>query len=261
MELLKQYLTEIPNLRGLHYDNQDFELWASKIGNVIKAALDSEDLRTFISAHPIAIPRKGMSESSFIEYYQEDINLKETAIKKIIQKYEILGLDKGIVTKTGVPITKTEPTYRVPTPIQLFNAMQFHPKLVEASESLFVDTHYSEAIEKATKALIELVKQKTGYPKNKSRNREIDGKDLMSKVFNEEKPMIALNNLKRDSDRDEQEGFRFLYMGTVVGIKNPKSHSLANLKDPYKSLEYLSLISLLMKRADEGKLIESEQTS
>ena len=68
--------------------------------------------------------------------------------------------------------------------------------------------------------------------------------------------MIILNALKNDVDRDEQEGFRFLYMGTSVGIRNPKVHSLVKLKDPYKALQYLSLISILIKRAEEGELVK-----
>ncbi len=95
IELLKQALSEIPNLRGLHYDNEGYELWVSKIENVIKAGLDQVDYKTFASTHPKGgIPIRGAaSEDRLHDYYQEEINAHELAIKKIIQKYELLGIE------------------------------------------------------------------------------------------------------------------------------------------------------------------------
>jgi hypothetical protein len=46
----------------------------------------------------------------------------------------------------------------------------------------------------------------------------------------------------------------YLFMGSVVGIRNPKAHRRIEQKDPFKTLEYLSLASLLAKRVDEAKL-------
>jgi len=46
----------------------------------------------------------------------------------------------------------------------------------------------------------------------------------------------------------------FLFMGAVVGIRNPKAHDEIVQNDPYKTLEYLGFASLLMKRIDEGEI-------
>lgn len=131
----------------------------------------------------------------------------------------------------------------------LFNKMQFHPLVVEASKSLFESRHYTDAIFAAFKAVENFVLKKTGL--------SIYGKDLMAQVFNEDDPIIKLNELKTKSNRNEQVGFKFLFMGAYVGIRNPKAHGEATQLDPYKTLEYLGFASLLMRRADEGKL---EQT-
>src|SRR4030042_3099257 len=53
----------------------------------------------------------------------------------------------------------------------LFDKMQFHPKVVEASKSLFETGHYAQAIFEAFKAVNNFVKTKTGL--------FLDGKDLM----------------------------------------------------------------------------------
>ena len=123
--------------------------------------------------------------------------------------------------------------------------LKLHPKIVSASEKLFQDRHYSQAIFEAVKVLEKEIKSKSGI-KNKS------GVKLVNKVFNEDHPIIKIVEGEEQEAIDEREGFRFLYMGTFLGIKNPKSHSIPNLKDPAKALEYLSIISLLMKRLDEA---------
>ena len=260
LELLKQYLTEIPDLRKLHYDNQVFELWASKIGNVIKAALEPEDRRTFASAHPYSFPTKGMSpESSFVEHYQEDITMKETAIKKIIQKYEILGLDKEMPIKTGeTSITRVGQTATATSPIQLFDAMQFHPKVIEASRHCFATGNYRGAILDAFISFIDYIKELASL--------DIDGDALVNQVFsiNYDKetktitkyPIIRINKLKNQRDRDEQQGFYFLCKGAVGGIRNPIAHKLTSHSNPLYTLEYLSFASLLFRRVEKGKVVK-----
>lgn len=94
IEFLEKSLKETSHLRRLHYDDEDFGLWISKIKNVIKAGLNQDDYETFDSAYSIAIPMKGMwTENKSLEYYKENITRRETGIKKIIQKYEILGIE------------------------------------------------------------------------------------------------------------------------------------------------------------------------
>ena len=131
-------------------------------------------------------------------------------------------------------------------PAYLFDKMQFHPRIINASKSLFETGHYSQAIFEAFKAVNNFVKQKTGLT--------LDGKTLMSKVFNEKEPLIKLNKLKTQSEKDEQEGFKFLFMGAMVGIRNPKAHDNVTQTNPYRTLQYLSFASLLMTRVEEGQI-------
>ena len=69
-------------------------------------------------------------------------------------------------------------------------------------------------------------------------------------------PIIKLNDLLTTSDRDEQEGFKFLFKGAMIGIRNPKAHDNVVQTDPYRTLEYLGLASLLMRKIEEGKLVK-----
>lgn len=157
-------------------------------------------------------------------------------------------IEMGVRDKQGVVIKEPQriPIDTAGLPVQLFDKMQFHPKVVEASKSLFETGHYAQAIFEAFKAVNNFVKEKTG--------KSLDGKTLMSEVFSERNPVIKLSELRTQSERDEQEGFKFLFMGAMVGIRNPKAHDNVVQTDPYRTLEYLGFASLLMKRTEEGKV-------
>ena len=59
----------------------------------------------------------------------------------------------------------------------------------------------------------------------KSKVRKI-GEALVNEALNESDPIVKFNKNKTDVEIDEQRGFRFLFMGTFAGIRNPKAHHL-----------------------------------
>ena len=139
----------------------------------------------------------------------------------------------------------------------LFNDLRLHPIVIKASEKLFKDGYYAQAIFEACKALIEYVRKKSKLMTTKDI-------DLMWQAFGVQysvnplkitkKPALCLNSLIELWELDEQKGFASLFSGTVAGIRNPKAHTDIIQKNPYKTLEYLSLISLLARRTDEAIL-------
>jgi len=44
-------------------------------------------------------------------------------------------------------------------------------------------------------------------------------------------------------------------MGAMTGIRNPQGHAVVNQKDPIRTLEYLALASLLVRRAEESSRV------
>ena len=134
------------------------------------------------------------------------------------------------------------------SPVNLFDKMQFHPRVIEVSESLFKTGNYSSAIFEAFKAVHNYVQDKTGLT--------LDGVNLMEKVFNENKPILQLNELLTKSDRDEQKGFKYLFMGSQMGIRNPQAHENVKPEEQNIALEYLGIASLLMRRIDGSKLVK-----
>lgn len=240
IEFLKQSLGEIRTLLRLPHDNHDYPLWHKTIEGVLEGVFgqDSGEHRGFSGAQ-----HNSFLDDSQQEGYLKELKLRETALLAIINKHAILGIEESPA--------KAKPTKEsAESPIHLFDKMQLHPRIIKASKSLFNSGHYAEAIFAAFKAVNNFTKRKIGQP--------LDGKDLMAKAFNEDSPIIKINKLTTRSERDEQEGFRFLFMGAMVGIRNPKAHDDIRQIDPYKALEYLAFASLLMRRVIEGKVVKTK---
>jgi uncharacterized protein (TIGR02391 family) len=125
---------------------------------------------------------------------------------------------------------------------------RLHPRIQEASAQLYLDGHQGSAILEAFKAINSRVKQLAG-PGGQGK----DGKSLMGHVFNVNAPVLRLNPGHSTSDRDEQEGFALIFMGAMLGIRNPKAHDLMTPIDPDRAFEYLAFASLLMRRLDDIK--------
>ena len=128
--------------------------------------------------------------------------------------------------------------------------LNLHPKIVAGCKFLFRDKHYSQAIFESVKIIEKEIKLKTNIA-------DKIGVSLATHVFHTDHPLIKIVEGEEIEHKDEREGFRFLFMGTFLGIKNPKSHSLPKLDDSAKALEYLCFLSLLMKKLDESIVIRN----
>jgi len=131
-----------------------------------------------------------------------------------------------------------------------YELSNLHPRLRKQSESLFISKHYFEAIFEGYKLLGKAVRDKSGLTG--------DGKSLMSDAFSLRNPVIILNDLQSETDRNEQEGFMYLFMGAMQGIRNPEAHEIRDLKDPVIALEYLAFASLLLRKLEEGKALDTK---
>lgn len=132
-------------------------------------------------------------------------------------------------------------------PPQLMKFFQnLHPDIVNLCGKLVQNGHYSQAIFDAFKLVNKKVQEKSG-------KNDLDGASLMTTVFSVKKPALQLNELKSKSDKDEQQGFMHIFQGAMIGIRNPKAHDIVEQKDPIKTLEYLALASLLLRRIEESE--------
>lgn len=130
-------------------------------------------------------------------------------------------------------------------PLKAYEGLDLHPQIEKAVGSLFKSGHYANAIEDAVKALNSIVRLNSGVD-------DKDGTSLMEFVFNPKNPVLKVNQLSDQSDRDEQKGMMMMFSGAVAGLRNPRAHKLIE-DDPEKSLEFIAFVSLLAKISDAAE--------
>jgi uncharacterized protein (TIGR02391 family) len=180
-------------------------------------------------------------EKKMREAYLSDLDSARGFLEAAIDQIRMKGLASVYKGGPAPERVSSNPSY---------DFSKIHPRVRKECESLFTTGHYSEAIRKAFTVLDVMVREKSGLDKS--------GKALMGEVFRLNDPIIRVNGLGDQSERDEQEGFMFLFMGSMQGIRNPKSHDLIDQQDPIRTLEYLAIASLLARRVDEGKVTQLE---
>lgn len=138
----------------------------------------------------------------------------------------------------------TEPSEASEATLHAFDRRNVHQNLPAKVRKLFDDGHYSEATFEAFKYVDKTVQK---HAKSKE-----SGVKLMMAVFNKDKPTLQLTPLTTTSEIDEQEGFRFLFSGGVMAIRNPRGHDVGVIDDVDVCLDHLAFASLLIRRLEQA---------
>lgn len=123
-----------------------------------------------------------------------------------------------------------------------FDERNIHASLHVISKKLFDDGHYALATFEAYKFIDKQVSALAKVSES--------GVKLMMKAFNEQSPLIKLTALTTTSERDEQEGYKFIFSGSVMAIRNPRGHEYGLRDSPTECLDHLSLASMLLRRLE-----------
>lgn len=128
---------------------------------------------------------------------------------------------------------------------QRFDQLVTSDLLRQSSRALFADGHYARAVEEAFKCLNNAVKDKSG-------DTARDGAPLMRAVFSPNAPILKLNSLQSQSDRDEQQRYMDLFAGSMTGIRNPRAHEHSLVDAAEVALELLVLANHLMRKLNQS---------
>jgi hypothetical protein len=74
----------------------------------------------------------------------------------------------------------------------------------------------------------------------------------MMTAFSETSPKLPLTPLKTTSDKDEQQGYKFIFVGGVLAIRNPRGHEHSAVDNPDLCLDHLSFVSMLLRRLEQA---------
>lgn len=127
-----------------------------------------------------------------------------------------------------------------------------HPQVTLIAKTRFDSGNYADSVEAVFKEINTIVKDVY----KKRTGQELDGTTLMQNAFKfdlkktpEERPVIGFNHLSSDSEKNIQEGYRFIFSGAIQAIRNPKAH--ANIEiDEKRCLHFLMLGSLLFHQLE-----------
>jgi uncharacterized protein (TIGR02391 family) len=135
----------------------------------------------------------------------------------------------------------------------LYSSMVTDPELVRVSKKLFVNGHYAQAVEEAYKLLDNLIKKL-------SRVHDLSGAKLMKRVFSVQRPLLQVNDLKNQSQKDQQLGYMEIFSGCMTGIRNPRAHEHHYMDEPEVALEMLAWANHLISVARKSQITENQNT-
>lgn len=127
-----------------------------------------------------------------------------------------------------------------------FSSRNFHSEVTKHSKKLFEQGNFFHAVFKSAKAFNNDVKSKA--------HSEKDGQPLMLEVWGCKNGVLKVTQCSCETDRNYQDGIKFLSSGLMSAIRNPTAHEPAITWpiDKQDCLDILSLISFLYRRLDKA---------
>ncbi|MGA2915119.1 MAG: TIGR02391 family protein [Sedimentisphaerales bacterium] len=125
-----------------------------------------------------------------------------------------------------------------------FDERNIHQAFPDIVKQLFDDGHYSQATFEAFKFIDKEIQRLSSLSET--------GFKLMMQVFADSSPIIQLTPVTTVSEKDEQNGYKFLFAGSVLAIRNPRGHEYSLKDSPDLCLDHLALASMLLRRLENA---------
>jgi uncharacterized protein (TIGR02391 family) len=157
-----------------------------------------------------------------------------------------LGVARGVLALPAPRMAALPaPSSESAGPENLFAHFVTEPEIVAVARDLFVSGFYNQAVSEALKALDK-------YVQEKSECDDRSGTQLMNQVFSDTKPVLVWGNRKSQSEKDEHKGYMHLFMGSMIGIRNPVTHEHNWIDNAEEALECIVFAQHLLRKAKEA---------
>ncbi len=117
-----------------------------------------------------------------------------------------------------------------------FIARGFHSSVIEHCKRLYAQGNYFHAVFEACKVYNKAVQTKSCST--------IDGESLMMNVWGWDKGVLKLTPCQTETDKNVQDGIKFLSAGLMRAMRNPTAHEPA-LHWPIEKLDCLDMLSFM----------------
>ena len=231
---LREALVQMPELRAKYnVHSPEFSTWQDRVSQSLTELFGAEHSygRRFayldfclarVSMGPGPPPWTDHDQSR----YEHDLDQAEQLLKDALEELEAAGL--------------------AATPGHTFWDL-IHPDIKTAALTRFESAHYADAVESALKAVNARVRENWLA----AGNSEQDGTKLMFSAFDTQNPAIRLADLSTQTGRDIQDGYKHIFAGAMLGIRNPKAHDIVVINQD-RAIHFLFVASLLMHKLDEA---------
>jgi uncharacterized protein (TIGR02391 family) len=164
-------------------------------------------------------------------------------LKHITPADEIKEVDK-ILHEAGIDLSLDESTNE-------FYSRNFYPLIYKHCLNLYKQGNYFHAVFEATKVYNQMVKDKA--------KSEKDGFALMMDAWSAN-GVLKVTRCETETDKNVQEGLKFLSAGLIKAIRNPTAHEMAISWTISKEdcLDLLSFISFLLRQVDKAVYFNSQ---
>jgi uncharacterized protein (TIGR02391 family) len=258
LEAVNGYLSEVDSLLRLFFD----EGMDAKDGLRIRLEHfiaftfpdGKERLKNFRSSFPMQVSTSShvATEDEMQEEYEQDLKVMRDnllAYKEEMQLKEPKGtkpskIDKSVVNSSLIEKETVE---------RMFDDIITHPLIKEASQNHFKNGEYRPAVLDAMIGLEVMIKEKANYPKDNA-GKELSGVRLMHRVFDPDRPILNWCKGEHQIERDELEGYKFIFAGAMQGIRDTKAHAIFEIS-PVRALKLLTLATLLAELVDASEVI------
>ena len=150
----------------------------------------------------------------------------------------------GQLRQIAAATTLDEAEKRVRTIRMKFQGRRIHSEGTKDCRTELMQDNYFHAVFEATKGLAQRLRDLTDV--------QTDGAALIDTVFSIERPILAMNALRSETEKSEHKGFAALLKGCFAAVRNPLAHEPKILWDGEDdAADYLSLISLLHRKLDQ----------
>ena len=147
----------------------------------------------------------------------------------------------------GPPVPFDQPQLSDPK----YYRLELHSEVIKYCETELIQRNYFHAVEEAVKGLAQRIRDKSGI--------QLDGAELIDRVFSTKKPILAFNTLQTQSEKSEHNGSVMLLKGCFGTIRNPYAHEPKILcPTEIYAREYLVTISMLHRKLDECILMDPD---
>ncbi len=133
--------------------------------------------------------------------------------------------------------------------LKKFDGLCLHPEIVKHCRRLYGQGNYFHAVFEAAKVYNNLVKEKSRSCK--------DGESLMMSVWDPSAGVLKLTACVSETDRNVQDGIKFLSAGLMRAVRNPTAHepALQWPIDEHDAVDILGFISFLLRQHDKAVFV------